>query len=73
MVRQVQDLRKNSRFDVADRIVLNVTGLDDLAEGFATLANEVLALEVLAVAGQGEGTALELDDGRDAYAWVRRL
>ena len=73
VVRQVQDLRKNSRFDVADRIVLNVTGLDDLAEGFATLANEVLALEVLAVAGQGEGTALELDDGRDAYAWVRRL
>jgi len=73
VVRQVQDLRKNSRFDVADRIVLNVTGLDDLAEGFATLANEVLALEVLAVAGQGEGTALELDDGRDARAWVRRL
>jgi isoleucyl-tRNA synthetase len=72
VVRQVQDLRKNSGFEVADRIVLNVTGLDDLAEGFSTLAAEVLALEVLGVPGQGEGTALELDDGRSARAWVKR-
>ncbi|HVA70191.1 MAG TPA: isoleucine--tRNA ligase [Acidimicrobiales bacterium] len=72
VVRQVQDLRKNSGFEVADRIVLNVTGLDDLAEGFGTLATEVLALEVLGVQGQGEGTALELDDGRIAHAWVKR-
>ena len=52
--------------DVADRIVLHVTGLDDLAEGFATLAAEVLAVEVIdAPAGSGTGTALELDDGRE--------
>jgi isoleucyl-tRNA synthetase len=73
VVRQVQDLRKNSGFEVADRVVLNVTGLDDLAEGFATLATEVLALEVIATAGEGEGMALELDDARDARAWVRRI
>jgi len=72
VVRQVQDLRKTSGFDVADRIVLNVTGLDDLAEGFATLASEVLAVEVLTTAGAGEGTPLELDDERLAHAWVRR-
>ncbi|MFY9782254.1 MAG: isoleucine--tRNA ligase [Acidimicrobiales bacterium] len=72
VVRQVQDLRKNTGLDVSDRVVLNVTGLDDLSEGFATLASEVLALEVLTTPGVGEGTALDLDDGRQAFAWVRR-
>jgi isoleucyl-tRNA synthetase len=72
VIRQVQDLRKNSGFDVADRIVLHVSGIDDLAEGFATLASEVLALEVITGAGWGEGTVLELDDGRDARVWVAK-
>jgi isoleucyl-tRNA synthetase len=70
VVRQVQDLRKNSGLDVADRIVLHVTGLDDLGEWFDTLASEVLAREVTTTAGVGEGTALDLDDGRTAFAWV---
>jgi isoleucyl-tRNA synthetase len=70
VVRQVQDLRKNSGLDVADRIVLHVTGLDDLSEWFDTLASEVLAREVVTAAGVGEGTALDLDDERTAFAWV---
>jgi isoleucyl-tRNA synthetase len=73
VVRQTQDLRKNSGLDVADRIVLHVTGLDDLEDGFATLASEVLASEVLTTPGVGEGTALELDDGRVARAWIRKV
>jgi isoleucyl-tRNA synthetase len=73
VVRQVQDLRKNSGLDVADRIVLRVTGLDDLADGFATLATEVLAIEVLDTKGSGEPTKLELDDERDAFAWVEKV
>jgi len=73
VVRQVQDLRKNSGFDVSDRITLHVTGIEDLHEGFLTLASEVLATEVLVGEGAGEGTALELDDGRDAKAWVVRV
>ncbi|HUY16282.1 MAG TPA: isoleucine--tRNA ligase [Acidimicrobiales bacterium] len=73
VVRQVQDLRRNSGLDVADRIVLNVTGLDDLEDGFATLASEVLALEVLGTEGAGEGTRLDLDDARAAMAWVRKV
>jgi isoleucyl-tRNA synthetase len=72
VVRQVQDLRKNSGLDVADRIVLNVVGLDDLADGFAALASEVLAIEVLATKGSSEGTRLDLDDEREAFAWVKK-
>jgi isoleucyl-tRNA synthetase len=73
VVRQVQDLRKNSGFDVSDRIILHVTGIEDLSDGFATLASEVLASEVIVGRGLGDGTALELDDGRDARAWVARV
>jgi isoleucyl-tRNA synthetase len=72
VIRQVQDLRKNSGLDVADRIVLHVSGIDDLADGFAALASEVLAVEVITGSGWGEGTVLELDDERDARAWVAK-
>ena len=70
VVRQVQDLRKNSGLDVSDRIVLHVTGIDDLSDWFATLASEVLAIDVVSGEGEGEGTVLELDDQRSARAWV---
>jgi len=33
----------------------------------------VLAVEIIVGAGLGEGTTLELDDGRVAAAWVTRL
>jgi isoleucyl-tRNA synthetase len=72
VVRQIQELRKNSGLDVADRIILHVTGLDDLADGFALLASEVLATEVLDTPGAGEGTRLELDDEREAFAWIKK-
>jgi isoleucyl-tRNA synthetase len=73
VVRQVQDLRKNSGLDVADRIILHLTGVDDLADGFALLGAEVLAQEVHAGAGAGEGTVLELDDEREARAWITKV
>ena len=72
VVRQVQDLRKNSGLEVSDRIVLHVVGIDDLREGFETLASEVLAVRVIVGEGPGEGTALELDDARLARAWVQK-
>jgi isoleucyl-tRNA synthetase len=73
VVRQVQDLRKNSGLQVSDRIVLHVTGLDDLSDGFETLAGEVLATEVVSAPGQGSATVLELDDGRVALAWITKV
>ncbi|HEY5120939.1 MAG TPA: DUF5915 domain-containing protein, partial [Acidimicrobiales bacterium] len=73
VVRQVQDLRKNTGLEVSDRIVLHVTGLDDLSEGFATLASEVLATEVLSGPGQGTATVVELDDERVALAWIAKV
>ena len=55
VVRQVQDLRKTSGLDVSDRIVLHVTGLDDLAEWFDILASEVLARDVVSDSRCGRG------------------
>ena len=72
VVRQIQDLRKTSGLDVADRIKVWVTGLDDLSDGFTVLASEVLATTITSGAGRGEGTILELDDGRVALVWIAK-
>ncbi len=73
VVRQVQDLRKNSGLDVSDRIVLYVSGVDDLSQGYELLASEVLAVEVIVGAGVGDPTVLELDDERVAFAWISKV
>ncbi len=70
VVRQVQDLRKTSGLEVSDRIVLHVTGIEDLADGFTTLASEVLAIDIMTGEGSGVGSKLELDDEREAFAWL---
>jgi isoleucyl-tRNA synthetase len=83
VVRQVQDLRKNSGLDVSDRIVLYLEGLDTLAGQFEYIAREVLAVDVVAGGpgeglgeGLGEGTVLELDTDEGpltARAWLRKV
>jgi isoleucyl-tRNA synthetase len=72
VVRQIQDLRKQTGLDVSDRILLHVRGIDDLGDGFALLASEVLAIEVVSGEGEGEGYTLELDDERDARVWLTK-
>ncbi len=62
VVRLVQDLRKTSGLEVSDRIRLHLVGLDLIAEHFDFIAREVLATEILAEPGDGEGTVLELED-----------
>ena len=69
-MRQVQDLRKTSGLEVSDRIVLHVTGIEDLADGFTTLASEVLAIDIITGVGSGDGSKLELDYEREAFAWL---
>jgi isoleucyl-tRNA synthetase len=73
VVRQIQDLRKNSGLDVSDRISLFVTGIDDLRDGFDLLAAEVLAVSVTSGEGTGDGTPLLLDDERDVKAWIEKI
>ena len=73
LVRQVQDLRKNSGLDVSDRIHLHLVGCDDLRDGFDVVASEVLASSITVGEGAGNGEALDFDDERDgARAWVTK-
>ncbi len=73
VVRQIQDLRKSTGLDVSDHIRVTVSGLDDLVDGFALLSREVLATEVNTGSLAQPATALELDDGRVAFAWIERV
>jgi isoleucyl-tRNA synthetase len=75
VVRLVQDLRKTSGLDVSDRIHLHVVGLDAIAEHFDFIAREVLAVEIVAGPGEGEGTFLDLDDDLldgPVRVWLRK-
>jgi len=71
VVRHVQDLRKASGLDVSDRIHLHLVGLDELAPMWEMIGREVLATEVVAGPGTGEGTELDLDAlAGPARAWI---
>ncbi|MGO8872677.1 MAG: isoleucine--tRNA ligase [Acidimicrobiales bacterium] len=75
VIRHVQDLRKAGGLEVSDWIHLHVVGLDALEPLFEAVAREVLARSVVTspLAGGGDGTLLELDDGasvREARIWV---
>ena len=71
VVRLVQDLRKTSGLEVSDRIRLHLVGLDSISEFFELIAREVLATQILAEPGEGEGTPLELEDlDGTVTAWV---
>ncbi len=77
VVRNVQDLRKETGLDVSDTIHLHLVGLDDLAPLFDGIAREVLAVDISTgpLPGDGDGTVIELDDGvslRSATVWVSK-
>jgi isoleucyl-tRNA synthetase len=77
VIRNVQDLRKETGLEVSDTVRLHVVGLDDLGGLFEMIGREVLAVEVLTgpPSDGGAGTVVELDDGasvRTATIWVRK-
>ena len=77
VVRNVQDLRKETGLEVSDTIVLHVVGIDDLAPLFDVIAREVLAVrvETSPPPGAGPGTVVDLDDGdtsRQVTIWIEK-
>ena len=72
VVRHVQDLRKAAGLDVSDRIRLHLTGLDALVPMFDAIGREVLASEVVAGPGSGEGAVLDVE-GAEVRAWIERV
>ncbi len=72
VVRRVQDLRKEAGLEVQDRIVLTLSGLDQLAPDREAIGREVLAVDVVFGPGEGLGAPLDLDEAPEARAWIRR-
>ena len=73
VIRQIQELRKSTGLELADRIELHLHGLDELSDDdLAAIGAEVLAVSVLRGSGTGEGSPLELEDHPEVTAWVVR-
>lgn len=69
VVRQLQEARRAAGLAVSDRIVLCLSGLENLEAWYSEIAAEVLATHV--VVGEGAGVAIPLDvEGRAARAWL---
>jgi isoleucyl-tRNA synthetase len=74
VIRQIQELRKNTGLELSDRIELTLTGLDELDDNdLALLGREVLAVSIEKGVGNGEGHVLDLDDHEPATAWIVRV
>jgi isoleucyl-tRNA synthetase len=73
VIRQIQELRKSTGLELADRVELTLHGLDDLQETDLTLvASEVLANSLVRGPGSGEGHVLELEDRPEVTVWLTK-
>jgi isoleucyl-tRNA synthetase len=70
LVRQVQELRKDRGLEVTDHVELWLVGIALDGGELDLLAREVLADDVRAEAGEGDGVAVELAEGLDATVWL---
>lgn len=74
VIRQVQELRKETGLELSDRITLDLEGLGELTDDDLTLmANELLALEIRLGQGAGEAHHLDLDDHAPVSVWLSRV
>ena len=73
VIRQVQELRKSTGLELADRIDLTLANLDELSDDdLALVATEVLAVSVTRGTGPGDGHELALEDRSPATAWLAK-
>jgi isoleucyl-tRNA synthetase len=70
VVRQVQEMRRSAGLDVADRIQLNLDGVDELQPWAIDIAREVLAETVSFKTDEDLGSPLKTDDNRIATARI---
>jgi isoleucyl-tRNA synthetase len=70
LVRQVQDLRKERGFEVADHVELWLEGLELDADERTAVAREVLADAVQGGPGPGSPAQVELADGLAVTVWL---
>jgi isoleucyl-tRNA synthetase len=72
VIRQVQSLRRETGLEMADRIRLHLSGLEDLADDLEIIAREVLAVEVQFDTPTPDWVELETEDDRQARAWLQK-
>lgn len=71
VVRQLQELRRQSGLAVSDRIRLRLEGLDELRSEAQAIARDVLAVEVEFAPLEAEGSPLDTG-GAPAAAWIEK-
>ena len=73
VIRQIQELRKTTGLELADRITLVLGGLDDLEQADLDLiAAEVLATSLTRGQGDGDSVVVELEDREPATVWLAK-
>lgn len=72
-IRQVQDLRKSSGFDISDRIALQIEGVPALDPYLDEIASEVLATDVKRSIDGADAVALTLDDENELRVAIARV
>lgn len=74
VIRQIQELRKSTGLELADRIDLAISGLDELTgDDLGLIANEVLAASIVKGSGSGEAHALDIEDRDELEVWLTKV
>jgi isoleucyl-tRNA synthetase len=72
VIRQLQDLRKDSGLELSDRVEVWLEGFADLREDSAVISREVLAVRLEFAPGKGPGRDLAGGPGRVGKAWLNK-